>query len=137
VDTGLLGAPLRADVCPTSHRDIIDGQRERRLPARHSLIEDHPKRTRCARSGRPTLGGMETSLTAGVCVVVIGVLWRNALEESAPGWLRATGTAVIVIGVAAVTVTLTVYAVVGPIAPRTLATLLVVAGVIGMLVPWS
>jgi len=77
---------------------------------------------------------VETSLTAGVCVLVVGVLWRSA---SVAGWLGATGTAVIVIGLAAVTATLSVYAVVGPIAPRTLATLLVVAGVVGMFGPWS
>jgi hypothetical protein len=94
----------------------------------------HPVRMMLDRSGRPRLGGMETSLAAGVCMVVIGVLWRGALD---PGWLRAAATAVIVIGVAAVTATLTVYAVLSPPALRTLATLLLVAGVVGMLVAWA
>ena len=80
---------------------------------------------------------MRTSLVAAVCVAVVGVLWRGAIEESGPGWLRVTAIAMIVVGVVSVVVTLSVYAMAQPVQPRTLGALLVVAGVIGMLIPWA
>jgi hypothetical protein len=76
---------------------------------------------------------MRISLGAGVCVVVIGVLWRGAIDESAPDWLQVTATAVIVIGSVAIAVTLSLYALLGPVEPCVPATLLLVAGLIGML----
>jgi hypothetical protein len=80
---------------------------------------------------------METSLVTGVCVVIVGVLWRSALDASAPAWLGAFATAVIVIGVVSTTVTLGIYAVVLPIGMPALATLFVVAGVLGMIMTWA